>query len=165
MNEFCERVVGFSDTLPAFRELFPDRRSYSQENLAKDLLDSTYDAHNALGDVRMLYTLSSNFIDDQLLLRHSFTTSWFQEYSIFLQQKSANILTLQPLLQSKAISKRIAEKMAPSGLQYHHLLLAHQREGNDGVSNVLMEKFKGKRRVTANKRVIRNICTFLQARQ
>ncbi len=41
MEEFCQIVVGFSDTLPAFRELFPDRRSFSQENLAKSLLDST----------------------------------------------------------------------------------------------------------------------------
>jgi hypothetical protein len=49
--------------------------------------------------------------------------------------------------------------------QYRHLLLPHQREGNDGVSNVLMEKFKGKRCVTANKRVIRNICMFLQTRK
>lgn len=161
MEEFCQTVVGFSDTLPAFRELFPDRRSFSQENLAKDLLDSTYDAHNAPGDVQMLHTLSSQFIGDQLLLRHSFSTSWFQEYTMFLEQKRANLQTFQPLLNSKAVSKGIADKMAASGLQYRHLLLAHQREGNDGVSNVLMEKFEGKRRVTANKRVIRNICMFL----
>ncbi|CAB4008451.1 Maternal exuperantia [Paramuricea clavata] len=141
MEEFCQMVVGFSDTLPALWELFPDRRSCSHENLAKDLLDSTYDAHNALGDVQMLHMLSSQFIGDQLLLRHSFSTSWFQEYTIFLEQKRANLQTFQPLLHSKAVSKGIADKMAASGLQYRHFLLAYQQEGNDGVSNVLMEKF------------------------
>ena len=45
---FSEVVVGFCDTLPAFKELFPERKSYSQENLARDLLESTYNAHNAL---------------------------------------------------------------------------------------------------------------------
>ncbi len=111
----------------------------------------------------MLHTLLSQFITE-LLLRHSFSAS-YQEYTTFLEQKKANLQTFQPLLHSKAVSKGIADKMAVSGLQYQHLLLAHQREGNDGVSNVLMEKFKGKCRVTANKRVIRNICMFLQTRQ
>ena len=163
-EEFRQMIIGFSDTLPAFRELFPDRRSFSQENLAKDLLDSTYDAHNALGDVQMLHKLSSQFIGDQLLLKHSFSTSWFQEYTIFLEQKRENLLILQPLLLSKAVSKGIADKVAASGLQLQHFLLVYQREGSDGISNVVMEKFKGKRRVTANKRVIRNICNFLQTR-
>jgi hypothetical protein len=135
-----------------------------QENLAKGLFDSIYDAHhNALGDVQMLHTLLSQFIGDQLLLRHSFSTSWFQEYTIFLEQKRAklHVQTFQPLL----YSKDVFDKMAASGLRYQHLLLARQREGNNGVSNVLMEKFKGKRRVTADKKVIRNICMLRIAKR
>ncbi|XP_068680484.1 maternal protein exuperantia-like [Montipora foliosa] len=53
-EQFSEVVVGFCDTLPAFKELFPERKIYSQENLARDLLESTYNAHNALNDVQLL---------------------------------------------------------------------------------------------------------------
>ena len=94
MEEFNQMVLGFSDTLMAFRELFPDRKSCSQENLAKDLLGATYNAHNALHDVQMLQKLVSNFISNKLVLEHSFTLSWFQEYYIFLDQKNINLRTL-----------------------------------------------------------------------
>ena len=53
-RQFQELVPGFCDTLPAFGEVFPNRKSYSQENLAKDLLQVTYNANNALSDVKML---------------------------------------------------------------------------------------------------------------
>ena len=42
-----ELVPGFCDTLPAFKEVFPNGKSYSQGNLAKDLFQATYNAHNA----------------------------------------------------------------------------------------------------------------------
>lgn len=37
LNEFVNAVIGFSDTLHAFREKFPGRKSYSQTVLANDL--------------------------------------------------------------------------------------------------------------------------------
>lgn len=163
MEEFNQMVLGFSDTLMAFRELFPDRKSCSQENLAKDLLGATYNAHNALHDVQMLQTLVSNFISNKLVLEHSFTLSWFQEYYIFLDQKNINLRTLQPLILSKAMSKGMADKVAASGLSIDHMLMAFQRGGKDCLSNVLMEMFRGKPRVTINKRVIAQICNFFQS--
>ena len=60
-EDFKEVVLGFSDTLPAFRELLPDQNSHSQENLVKDLLGGNYEAHNALADVQMLHKLTSKF--------------------------------------------------------------------------------------------------------
>ena len=64
ISRFQEFVPGFCDTLPAFKEVLPNRKSYSQENLAKDLLQATYSAHNALSDVRMLQELCNNFLRD-----------------------------------------------------------------------------------------------------
>ena len=161
-KQFSELALGFSDTLPAFKELFPERKSYSQENLAKDLLQSTYNAHNALDDVQMLQELSAKFLSPLLVKKHSFSFSWYQEYSAFLSQKRRNLQTLQPLIAAKAISKGMAEKAAASGLSFTHFLLAFQRHGVDGLSNVLKEKFNGKARVTRKKQTVMNICHFFQ---
>jgi len=56
----------------------------------------------------------------------------------------------------------MAEKVASSGLTLAHLQLAFQRGAADGISNVLMERFQGKPRVTKNKRVVANMCNFFQ---
>ena len=126
---FSEVVVGFCDTLPAFKELFPERKSYSQENLARDLLESTYNAHNALNDVQMLQELSDKFLSAQIVQKHSFSFSWYQEYTKYLSDKRVNLQTLQPLVAAKAISMGMAGKAAASGLSFTHLLLAFQRGG------------------------------------
>ena len=161
---FSEVVVGFCDTLPAFKELFPERKSYSQENLARDLLESTYNAHNALNDVQMLQELSDKFLSAQIVQKHSFSLSWYQEYTKYLSDKRVNLQTLQPLVAAKAISMGMAEKAAASGLSFTHLLLAFQRGGSEALSNVLKEKFNGKARVTRRKKVIMKICDFFKSR-
>ena len=158
-EEFLEVVVGFCDTLPAFKELFPERKSYSQENLVKDLLESTYNAHNALNDVQMLQELTEKFLSAQVVQKHSFSFSWYQEYTKYLSDKRIN---LQPLVAAKAISMGIAEKVAASGLSFTHLLLSLQRGGSEALSNVLKEKFNGKARVTRRKKTVMKICDFFK---
>ena len=161
-EQFSEVVVGFCDTLPAFKELFPERKSYSQENLVKDLLESTYNAHNALNDVQMLQELSEKFLSAQVVQKHSFSFSWYQEYTKYLSDKRVNLQTLQPLVAAKAISMGIAEKAAASGLSFTHLLLSFQRGGSEALSNVLKEKFNGKARVTRRKKTVIKICDFFK---
>ena len=165
-KDFKEVVLGFSDTLPAFRELQPERSSYSQPNLTKDLLGGsyTYDAHNALADVQTLYKLTSKSLNTDLLIKHSFTTSWITEHAAFLDQKRHNLMSLQPLINGKAISVGMAGKAAASGLRLQHLLLAFQRGGVDGLSQILKEKFNGKPRVTTNRRIIEQICQYFQSK-
>lgn len=161
-EQFSEVVVGFWDTLPALKELFPERKSYSQENLAKDLLESTYNAHYALNDVQMLQELSDKFLSAQVVQKHSFSFSWYQEYTKYLSDRSVNLQTLQPLVAAKAISMGIAEKAAASGLSFTHLLLSFQRGGIEALSNVLKEKFNRKARVTRRKKTIMQICDFFK---
>ena len=48
MDDLAQTVSGFTGSLPAFRELLPERKSHSQENLVQDLLCKSYEAHNAL---------------------------------------------------------------------------------------------------------------------
>lgn len=78
-DEFCEIALGFSDTLPAFRELYPNRKSFTQQNLATDLLGATYNVHSALDDVLMLQKLSTSCLSDAVLLKHSFLNSWLEQ--------------------------------------------------------------------------------------
>ena len=160
---FSELVVGFCDTLPAFKDLFPERKSYSHENLARDLLESTYNAQNTLNDVQMFQELSDKFLSAQIVQKHSFSFSWYQEYTKYFSDKRVNLQTLQPLVAAKAISMGMAEKAAASGLSFTHLiLLAFQRGGREALSNVLKEKFNGKVHVTRRKKVIMKICDFLK---
>ena len=55
MDDLAKTVSGFTDSHPAFRELLPERKSHSKENLVQDLLHKSYEAHNALADVQTLY--------------------------------------------------------------------------------------------------------------
>ncbi|XP_044163044.1 uncharacterized protein LOC122947649 [Acropora millepora] len=154
ITRFQEFVPGFCDTLPAFKEVLPNRKSYSQENLAKHLLQATYSAHNALSDVRMLQELCNNFLNIKVVEKHGFSFFWLRKYIQFLNQKRRNLQTLQPLINAKAISKGIAEKAARSGLSLAHLVLAFKRGGYEGLTNVLKEKFNGKARVTKKREII-----------
>ena len=47
-------VLGFADTLPAFKEAHPGLKSYSLENLVSAKLSATYAAHDAVADVDAL---------------------------------------------------------------------------------------------------------------
>ena len=84
LPKFSQVVLGFSDTLPAFRQLFPDRASCSQEHLAQDLLERTYNAHSALDDILILQVLASKYITDSTLLRHKKTISCDIYHSVLL---------------------------------------------------------------------------------
>lgn len=48
---FLEVVVGFCDIFLVFKELFLERKFYSQENLVRDLFEFIYNVYNVLNDV------------------------------------------------------------------------------------------------------------------
>lgn len=162
VDEFCKVVLGFSDTLSAFKGLYPERKSCSQENLAKDLLSASYNVHSALSDVCMLQELTVKCLTDDTLMEHSFTNPWLLDYIDFLTKKRKALFTLQLIIEAKTVSKTMADKIAASGLSLHHLQLAFKRGGADALSSVETEKFKGKPRVTSNKRIISSICSFFE---
>ena len=51
LNPFRECVAGFVDTLSLFKNVLPERKTYSQESLVTDLLGISYGAHDSLEDV------------------------------------------------------------------------------------------------------------------
>ena len=142
--QYSELVLGFCDTLPAFKELFPERKSHSQENLAKDLLQSTYNAHNVLNDVQMLQELSDKFLSAPVVVKHSFSFSWYQEYTQFLSQKRGNLQTLQPLITQKQFLWELLGRLLHLGCLTLTCSCPFIRGGIEGLSNVLKEKFNGK---------------------
>ncbi|XP_062611056.1 uncharacterized protein LOC134272897 [Saccostrea cucullata] len=56
LNELFGSVCGFIDSLSVFRKVYPERKSYKskQDDLVNSLLNTSYDAHNAIGDVNAL---------------------------------------------------------------------------------------------------------------
>ncbi|CAC5369819.1 unnamed protein product [Mytilus coruscus] len=56
-NHFSRYIVGFCDTLPFFKMLYPEFENYKQEYIAQKLLKEAYSAHNVLDDCRMLTSL------------------------------------------------------------------------------------------------------------
>ena len=119
-----------------------------------------YEAHNALADVQTLYHLVNKFLNIRLLQKHSFKVSWVASYQKLLKAKKRLVNTLQPLVREKYMSVSIAIKCASSGLGLHHLQLVYQRDKEEGVKQVLMERFDNKPRVSSNKRVLVQICQY-----
>lgn len=54
---FCSFVIGFSDTLPFFKQLYPEFQKHNQATLALEILAEKYAAHDALEDSKMLQKL------------------------------------------------------------------------------------------------------------
>ena len=160
MDDLAQTVSGFTDSLPAFTELLPERTSHSQENLVQDLLCKSYEAHNVLADVQTLYQLVKKFLNVKLLQKHSFKVSWVASFQKLLKEKKLLVNTLQPLVREKHMSSSMAIKCASSGLGLHHLQLVYQRGKEEGVKHVLMERFDNKPKVSSNKRVLAQICQY-----
>ncbi|KAH3733454.1 DNA polymerase III subunit epsilon-like [Dreissena polymorpha] len=57
VKSFLSSVTGFVDSLEVFRNKYPGRRSYKQVDLARKLLGTTYNEHNAIADVQTLTQL------------------------------------------------------------------------------------------------------------
>ena len=156
-------LSGFVDTLTVFKSLYPGQPSYSQEKLFRAMIGTDYDAHNSLSDVIALTALLNTTISDiSGLCPYSFSYEWFKSFVLFIQKRDINLLSLNPLLTSKSISKGMAEKTASSGLCYRHLQIAFRREGELGIKAILGEQFSGTVRVTKNARIISSLLEYFK---
>lgn len=83
-------------------------------------------------------------------------------HEVFNETKSRNIDSLHCLIASGVLKTATAENVAGSGLNLHHLQLIWQRDGEDGLMNVLSAKNSlDKPRVTKEKRLLGNIISKL----
>ena len=94
INLLLSAVPGFIHSLSVFRKKYPKRSSYKQENLAKDILNTTYNAHNAIGDVESLGQLIGRTnMSAADLLAYSFPPQATYNSMLFNRGKSKNFLT------------------------------------------------------------------------
>ena len=161
LEALTSRVLGFVDTLPMFKILHPKRISYSQVNLYGDILKETYDAHDSLQDVIALKRLA-NHSNPPIDTREStsFTISSGVQVFTHKQQAKGRQISLRPMLDSKVISVGMSSKIAESGLTLAHLHLAYQRNGKEGIKDVLSEMTDGRVRVTKSQKIIDSISGF-----
>ncbi|CAC5399160.1 unnamed protein product [Mytilus coruscus] len=167
VNEFQCKVFGFSDTLHIFKQKFPGRKSYKQENLVKDFLNRSYNAHNAVDDVQLLNQLMKNSkVSLQDIIKHSFTVKYVHNYLKEFRHKKARLNTFKPVYMSDepVMSKSLCERAAESGLKLGHLNLAISCDDFDGLHRLFSEIDEdGNVRVTKMKRIIKNVYNFLTA--
>ena len=72
---------------------------------------------------------------------------------------------MRPLIDQKVISDELRTKIAGSGLSLNHLHLAYQRNGRQGVHEVLSEMSGDCVRVTISKRITDSIADFFRSEQ
>lgn len=152
-------VAGCLDTLSLFKKVFPDRTSYKQEDLVLGLLNTQYNAHNALDDVCSLGSLFK-FADltDEEYMKFTFSPKAVHLNQLYLIQKSKNMPSLSELVAHGVCKRATAENIAGSGLNLQHLKTIYSREGEDGLMNVFTGKnSEGQPRITNTKRILENV--------
>lgn len=138
-------VAGCVDTLPVSRKKLPHSPSYRQEDLVQHALGKSFDAHNALGDVKALQELYNARLQ---------LTPTELDASIFDLRHSLHKASLQPLVEAKVLSVNMQSRFGKEGLGLNALRLAHTRDPDSGLLNLLSS------RVTQSKSVIHKILKF-----
>ena len=149
-----EAVAGCLDTLQVARMKLPKNKSYKQESLVETLLGKTYEAHNAIADVKILQELYEKCLK---LSQDELSSHVFAFLSV--QHKG----TLDKLVSTSVISKQTQSKLARSGLGLHVLKMLHQRDQENGIRSVLSELVNGKPRITKDKTIIGKLRKYLDS--
>ena len=82
-----------------------------------------------------------------------------------LQSAKSNLAALISLIHTKVISSNMGRKIARSGLRNHHIQLAFERAGGDGITALLSESLDSVVRVTKCKNIIDSIVLHFQTPQ
>ena len=163
--KLTETVKGFLDTRILFKTVHPNLHSYSQQSLAKTLLNMSYNAHDALDDVLMLQSLV-NKVEFSDIDHNCSTFSCQYACDIFNYQKliHKNLPSLQCLIDQNVISLGMAKKIAGSGLDFSCLNLACKRN-QDGIYALFTEKSLNCKfvRVTNSKRILDSVNEFFMS--
>ena len=159
-------VVGFADSLPLFRAKFPNEKNHKLGDIHRVALAKQFAAHNAMDDVfALIDVLQVIQVKNTSLADYTFKRKYIDHRFEFLTRKQQNLLTLQTLVAQKVLSSGMAEKMAASGLKFSHLEIVFQRGGVNGLKDLCTEKFGGKCRVTADKRILSTLGGYFENKQ
>ena len=95
-------VAGCVDTLPLFRATFNDLSSHKQCKLYEHLFDSTYDAHDALADVKALQKIVGKAQPGKEIFEtHSFTLDYIIKNEQISSLAKKNLAGWQSLIINK----------------------------------------------------------------
>ncbi|XP_060565928.1 LOW QUALITY PROTEIN: uncharacterized protein LOC132724962 [Ruditapes philippinarum] len=158
---FVDGTKALVDSLSLFRKVIPGRKSYKQEDLVHDILNTSYGAHDAAEDVHALGSLISHLdVDNKTVLTQSFSVSAVCKNMLFNKEKAKNLPSLSVLLYKSICKAPTAENIAGSGLSLNlqHLEAIYKRDGEDGLTNTfIMKNSEGQPRVTAAKRILDSV--------
>ena len=97
-----EVILGFSDTLPIFKDLQPKGSSYRQSSVAEDVLKRSCNAHNSLDDVVILQELCKKLhVREKIFLSHSLSVEWVLQDIEHQSGKLQRLPLLYPLIEQK----------------------------------------------------------------
>lgn len=121
------------DTLPYFRQKYPELHNHNQNNLSRILLSKDYscDAHNALNDVHVLVLQKLILYENislELFLKFSFPVSYEEDGLRYFHGKKQCLVTLSQL--SNVTSKSMLKKIAGSRLA---LMILHELSNPGGL--------------------------------
>ncbi len=158
LSGFSSAVTGFLDTMHIAKKKISksdlDNHSYKQENLVKSLMSKTYEAHNALYDVKSLEELYHL----KLQLNSSEMSTFMFGFDYFACSKS-----LQCLVNKKVLSAAMKQRLAKTSLGLKHLKLAHSRDPHQGIATLFGEKCGSKARVTKSKNIVNKVTAYLSS--
>ncbi|CAC5378942.1 unnamed protein product [Mytilus coruscus] len=116
-------------------------KSHKQEQLAQTILKSTYNAHTASDDVKILQKLvNASEASHEEVIAHPFCTESCIELCKHSKLSAIRYNPLKQLLQDKIVSSVLLKRIADSGLDLNQLLLAYTRDPEKGIQSVLSEK-------------------------
>lgn len=154
-KSFSDAVSGCIDTLTLAKNLLSKKDlnlcNFKQSTLVKELLGKTYDAHNALADVKSL----------QELFEHDFVGKFCDADFSFVFHAHVLKDSLKELQEQKVLSAALCTRCARSGLGLKHLKTANDRDKEDGVQMLFSEPCGTGCRVTRQKKLIVKVHTFL----
>ena len=165
-QQFITRTMALVDSFSIIRSTHNKLAKYTQEFLAQHLYSATFDAHDALENVKMLCRILSSTVTNCDYLKFSYDpeTHFLQEK--FNLAKAANLPSLNVLVGNGIMKMHMAETIAGSGLNIQHLKVVYSRASENGLRNVFSAKnCIGKPRVTSDSkvldRVVPKLCKFL----
>jgi DNA polymerase III epsilon subunit-like protein len=155
-DKFFHCVAGCVDSLPVFKKVYSDRKSYKQEDIARDLLGASYSAHNASEDAMILGKLVHHLMVLTIdFMPYTFSAKAVYNSQLCSREKAKNMPSLRVLVYNGVCKSTTAENIAGSGLNLQHLKCIFQREGEDGLRNTfIMKNCEGQPRVTNTKRTL-----------
>lgn len=127
-----------------------------------EILGCTFEAHDALEDCTYLQKLVEHHSTDSYYLNYTFSMDYMMQVVLQMEDSKSNLQTLMPLLTNKTVSESMVKRMSLPCPSVHHLQLAYQNGGFNGVQSVLSECFHGKPRVTKRRNIITSVVDFLK---